>query len=750
MKILIEGYRYKATDVKDILRGIYALENVDGYVSVNYVGYYFNTQLVKPDCVFILPKVLLEDKDGKELVFGKYEPEAIINLDTVKLEQKESSFIYEFSVWIYRAISVFYGDKGNDTSIVYHKRIAQVGKGQRRLSNTFLDILLSLIQFNKDNQNFFMFILKNLHSGFNKINWTRTIGTTSAIVQDNSPIYLNPVNKKRKINFDEELLVIFFSILNYIGDEYGFPKNINCNFQLIKGKQFQTYLNGLGRTRLLQIKYKYFSDKALELWQLCYAFFDNARKVSVNTDQQEYLLVKNFNIVFEAIIDELIGDKNIPAGLKEQEDGKRVDHMYTYKGLTTYEEDKPIYYIGDSKYYKRGNAVGKESVYKQFTYARNVIQWNLNLFMNDDGTDEDKRNDKRNFGHVQKLRDDVTEGYNIIPNFFISARLDEELSYKKEIRLTDKNKTQFCNKQFENRLFDRDTLLVCHYDVNFLYVVSLYARNNSLQKQEWKQEVREMFRTQIQSILKDNFDFYAMTAHPNVNARTYIKEHFQEVLGKIYTPFDNKEYFSLALDKKGPEADNEKLLAELRKHFFVEKCDMGTDPTEPLEARKQKEGGAYVKDGETWVIVAYYKDDRHLDWILKNHLYNMRTGDDKGAITFKNEIINARYLLLHNGEKSTRLIKIRKEGLNVFSRKQLVENYGYPKYTIKDKPDEIDEEREAKDADRLYIVFNLYENNSTGKEFDGYKWDMLRVIPDRKALRKPTPMRLSELIKLHE
>ena len=598
MRILIEEYKYQATDVKDILRGIDALENVDGYVSVNYVGYYFNTQLDKPDCVFILPKVLLEDVDGRELVFGKYEPKDIINLDAENpLTQQEKDFIYEFSVWIYRAITVFYNDKSNKTNIVYHKKIAQVGKGRRRMSNTFLDILLSLIQFNKDNQNFFFFVLRNLHSGFNKINWSRTIARTNAIIQEGVPIYLNPVNKKRKINFDEELLVIFFSILNYIGDQYGFPKNINVGYQLIKGKQFQTYLNGMGKVRLQQIKYKYFSDKALELWGLCFAFFDNARQVYVNTEQREYLLVKNFNIVFEAIIDELVGEKKIPAGLKEQDDGKRIDHMYTYKGLTTYEEDKPIYYIGDSKYYKRGNQIGKESVYKQFTYARNVIQWNLNLFMNEDTVDAEWK-DK-----VGKLRDDVTEGYNIIPNFFISARLNKELSYKEEIEITDKQNTHFNNKQFENRLFDRDTLLVCHYDVNFLYVVSLYARNNSLQKSAWKKKVREMFRKQIQDMLTEKFDFYAMTAHPNVVAQDYIKEHFQEVLGKTYTPFRNKAYFSLALDREDPEGNNEELLAELRRHFFVEQCGIGTDPTPVLTEVIDKEGGKYsTKPGQKCLL----------------------------------------------------------------------------------------------------------------------------------------------------
>lgn len=571
MKIIIEGHQYLAANVKDILHGIDALENVEGYVVLNYVGYFYNTQL--HDCVFILPKVLLEDIDGKELVFGKYKPEDIIHLDkNDQLTQKEKNFIYEFSVWIYRTIDVFRTDRNNQTDIVYHKKIIQIGKGSRRLSNTFLDILLSLIQFNKNNRNFFFFILKNLHSGYNKINWTRTIGTTTAIVQNNRPVYLNPVNKKRQINFDEELLIIFFSILNYIGDHYGFAKEIDCHFNLIKGKQFETYLNGIGKTRLLQIKYKYFSDKALELWNLCYAFFDAARQVQINTDLQEYLLVKNFNIVFEAIIDELIGDKNIPDGLKEQEDGKLVDHMYTYKSLTTAEE-QPIYYIGDSKYYKRGNAICRHSVYKQFTYARNVIQWNLNLFMN--GEDE-KVNLSKAKG-VSKLRDDQTEGYNIIPNFFISARLNEELNYKEELQVTDKQHTYFRNKQFDNRLFDRDTLLVCHYDVNFLYVVSLYARNNALQKDSWKAAVREKFRQEIQKMLEDNFQFHAMKARSGVNAASYIKEHFQELLGKIYTPYPEKDIYSLALSKDFPD-ENRILLDKLGKYFVIQECKMGEDP----------------------------------------------------------------------------------------------------------------------------------------------------------------------------
>ena len=601
MRILIEEYQYDVAKVKDILHGIDALENVEGKVSIHYVGYYYNALL--KDCVFILPKVLLKDVDGQELAFGKYKPEDIVSPDQNKeMEAKEKDFLYEFAVWIYRAIVVYKNDKRNDTDIVYHTKIAQIGKGMRRLSNTYLDILLQLLQFNKDNQSFFFFIVKNLHSGYNKINWTRTISRETAIVQSGQPVYLKPVNKKRQINFDEELLVIFFSILNYIGDTYGFAKDIKCQFDLIKGPKFQTYLNGYGLTRLLQIKYKYFSDKALELWNLCYAFFDESRQVFVSTEKKEYLLVKSFYIVFEAIIDELIGDNPLPDDMeKKQEDGKIVDHLYTAKSLIE-SEAAQTYYIGDSKYYKMGHPIGDESIYKQYTYARNVIQWNLDIF---------NRGEQPKSG--VRLRDEVTEGYNIIPNFFVSAKMDEDFSYANDgIEKTDRKKNRHRKEQFKNRLFDRDTLLLFHYDVNFLFVLSLYARDNAPQKSAWKKEVRKKFRTEIQTWLqdeRDGFAFYAMKARPGVDARQYFKTHFQDILGKTYTPYDSEEVYSLALDRKDPEDDNERLLAELRQYFYVEPCGLGADPVPIIEAAMKSDDGiapAPGKDGVLMVMMENY------------------------------------------------------------------------------------------------------------------------------------------------
>lgn len=610
MRILIEEYQYDVSKVRDVLYGIDALVNVEGRVSIHYVGYYYNTLL--KDCVFILPKVLLKNVDGQDLVLGKYKPEDIANLDT--FDSKERSFLYKFAVWIYRAIVVYKNDKRSDTRIVCHSRIAQMGNGGRRLSNTYLDILLSLIQFNRDNQNFFFFVIKNLHSGLNKINWQRTIATKMAIIQDGQAVYLNPVNKRRQVNFDEELLIIFFSILNYIGDTYGFPKDICFQFPLITGKRFETYLNGLGKTRLRQIKYKYFSDKALQLWNLCYAFFKEARQISVSTEQREYLLVKNFNIVFEAIIDELISDKEPPRGLKDQDDGKRVDHIYSYRNLTNNEEDKPIYYIGDSKYYKIGNPISEESVYKQFTYARNVIQWNLNLFLNERVEDAALRKEHPIY------RDELTEGYNIIPNFFISAKMDEKLSYADNVSATDRKQNVFRSRHFKNRLFDRDTLLVYHYDVNFLYVVSLYARENVHQKAQWKQKVRELFREKIQEALEKRYDFYAMKPKPGVNHEEYLRENFQELLGKVYRPFEETQYLLLALDngtadngtaeekdenKKAAKvkSENERLLKKLREDYYVVACPLGTNPKTVMSGVEKKDTSSAVQGRQGVLIV---------------------------------------------------------------------------------------------------------------------------------------------------
>ena len=275
MRIIFEEHQYEVAKVQKVLEGITTLQDVEQKISVSYVGYYYNPGI--GDCVFILPKVLLTDKNKHEVlanVVSKETGEDIKPEDIITQEGQEKhlpkdykKFLYEFAVWIYRSLSV-YRKLNKESKAIYYRQLPQEGKGRRREINTYLDIVLSLIRFNQENQNFFLFTIKNLHSGLNKINWNKTISRSQPLIQQDDVLYLDPVNKKRQVNYEEELFVIFFSILNYLNETYGFRTPINCNYELIKGHQFENYLKGRGKIHLRQIKYKYFADKTLQLWDL--------------------------------------------------------------------------------------------------------------------------------------------------------------------------------------------------------------------------------------------------------------------------------------------------------------------------------------------------------------------------------------------------------------------------------------------------------------------------------------------------
>ena len=83
------------------------------------------------------------------VVICKYAPENIVKSEPEQpnFSTGQKDFIYEFSVWIYRTIEVYNNTTRN--GIVYHQKIACLGKSNRQINNTFLDILLLLIDFNK-------------------------------------------------------------------------------------------------------------------------------------------------------------------------------------------------------------------------------------------------------------------------------------------------------------------------------------------------------------------------------------------------------------------------------------------------------------------------------------------------------------------------------------------------------------------------------------------------------------------------
>lgn len=533
MKILIEDFPYPANKVNGLLGGDQPFVT-DGISRISNVGYYYNPSI--KDCVFVLPKVILDYNEDShaETVFGKFHPYEIIDVDKAfrneKINQAQRNFIYNFSTWIYRAIAEFVRineDLPEDqrSRIVYRKYFSNVSLNGQNTDGTLIDIILSLIRFANENRDWFMFIIKNIHSGYNKINWNKTIAKQTAFIQENVPYYMGLVNKKKQINFDEELLIIFYSILNYVREEYGFPINLTFNYELIKGPKFEGYLAGLGKARLLQIKYKYYSDKALQVWNLCYCFFAMAEQMAAKPDASEYLLVSDFDIVFETMVDELISDKNIPAALRDQRDGKIVDHIYPFLSLIA---PSDIYHIGDSKYYKIGASVHGNSEYKQYTYARNVIHFNLDLWLR-------YGEDAINKGALPYL-DTLTDGYNVTPNFFISAEIDPTYNYSEpglHLHKAKDGKNYAVSKHFENRLFDRDTLWLSHYDINFLFVLALFVSPHQSVREEFKQRTRIKFRNQIIGLLNGKYEFYRVNIDPS-KLEDFVTLHFRELIGKIY------------------------------------------------------------------------------------------------------------------------------------------------------------------------------------------------------------------------
>lgn len=554
MKLLIEDYSYPE-ELIEACRIPEAPTN-RGRVAFAHVGYYFN--LEENDCYFFLPKVILSgDNDTPGLVLGKYHPEALLDLaDAAKaerIEREDCDFITSFSVWIYRAIAEFRRlNEGNN--ITFEKSIAVADSSPKYAECSYLETILAILDFADKNRDFFMWTAKNIRSGHNRINWRKTICTKRAYIDEDEDmaVYLDLVNRKKQINFDEELLIIFFSIVKYITDTYGFKCTLNLNYELISGQPFNRYFDGFGLTRLRRIKYKYFSDKALKVWHLCYNFFERSARIKSASAQSEYLIAKDFNIVFEAMIDEILGDASLSTGLKQQYDGKIVDHIYPYKALVNASDN--IYYIADSKYYKTDAQVAGHARFKQYTYAKNVIQFNLNLLL-------EKRNDPRRLNY----RDELTEGYNITPNFFISSKISSDRSYGAAHFSQQGTPTK--SEHFCNRLFDRDTLWLTHYSINFLYVLALYAGANISAKERFKEETRKRFRRAIIKLLNEKYQFYRLTLPSVADIEAFVTRHFRSLCGKLFH-FDG--CLVLALERRGAEIADADKMAEIEGEATIE------------------------------------------------------------------------------------------------------------------------------------------------------------------------------------
>lgn len=540
------------------------------------VGYLFNGNPTKKETqkadisdriVFVLPKVFLDENGAK--AFGKDIPIA----ENFKIDAEPKEFLSQLSLWVCSSIGQYRLSNPNDKDV----DVPDAPNATRFSSNkqvpTLIDVMNAMKLFYAENRNLFVFTAKNKHSGNNRIDWRRTVAHTQPFMQGDTPIYMELENKKKVFDLDDRLLVLYFSAMNYIEETFGFKMPKSEFYAPIRVNEFRRLVGHRGLMELRRIKHKYFADRFLKLYNIVKAFFEWGGTFSANDFESEYLLTSKYNNVFEAMIDKLVGDE-LPKPmeyLKSQKDGKEVDHLYKDRQLIFADEDQKIWFIGDSKYYKDGKDIEGTSVYKQFTYARNIIQYNIkDLLTHGSGNT------------LMRYRDELTEGYSVTPNFFIRGEIP---SYKEEAQFQEpyfrenpdpKNKDLIQkedgdeaklwdnrNRHFENRLFDRDTLLLQVYNVNFLYVLKAFTSKRSSLREEFKRTAREEFRKNFMTLLNEKYYFWALYL-PNWESDDYAKrlekfvnDNFRSLVGRVFRSAETPKCLILALERKIVDASEE-------------------------------------------------------------------------------------------------------------------------------------------------------------------------------------------------
>lgn len=530
MKILIEGAYYPITTLQKIFDDpkFYTQNGLEG--KVISVGYYHSFE--KNELIYMLPKVfMIDDFDS---VFGKTKNE-LLELNSIKniKHDLQYNWIRQSSLYFYNSL-LEYRKRITDSQIVNKTERFELNTNLGNQEYSYLDLLLSFVNFYKKNKNHILYKhIENISNQVKKPKWEKTIRKSFPILtSNNSPIYVSIRNKKKKINTEEELLTYFFSILENFNQDHKLNLKIDKSFKIIKGSSFRR-LQNYGLSRLKKIKYRYFNDTLKKMFTLCEIYFSQTDKSSPNRKREDFLSVNNFNLVFEDMIDKLFSDElsNTKVDdvsiddLKKNKDGKIIDHIYDYQSLI---DTSNIFYIGDSKYYKPNSEAGNLSKFKQFTYAKNVIQFNIDLLNKD-----------KNLPNTTgvRYRDELTEGYNITPNFFIYGFIENEENFDQHL-IKKTKPLPVKSFHYKERLFDRDTLFVHQYKINFLFVLKAYTNFNTVKTQKFREEVKRDFRKHFIDYFNNSksceFEFYKCKSRLLKDYEMIVSENFKSLNGKCY------------------------------------------------------------------------------------------------------------------------------------------------------------------------------------------------------------------------
>lgn len=243
MRILFEGQPYSPELLDSFGLESYVYASRDGREAVvPFVGYVYSSTI--DDVIFILPKVFLFKGDREEetgqgvlkIAFGKYAINDVVEITPEHNSLKADGLdrvLFGLSTWIYRAIDK-YSERHPDSEIIRRADIRGVNSNNGQDSQTLLDTILAMLDFHKRHAGLFTFISIINSCGNNKIHWSKTISKVLPIIQNGEPFYAEFRNRSKSINYDEEIIIIFYSVLEYLRSRYFFPVRANLNYELIR------------------------------------------------------------------------------------------------------------------------------------------------------------------------------------------------------------------------------------------------------------------------------------------------------------------------------------------------------------------------------------------------------------------------------------------------------------------------------------------------------------------------------------
>ena len=111
-----------------------------------------------------------------------------------------------------------------------------------------------------------------------------------------------------------------------------------------------------------------------------------------------------------------------------------------------------------------------------------------------------------------------------------------------------------------------------------------------------------------------------------------------------------------------------------------------SNPTKPMQVFENESEilteDYKINSDDRYMLLGYYRNEAHLNWILQNKLYNVRLGDRRGALRGMNLRITPSRIVLYTNGKNEEPVGIRIFTVNqsevLVTDKQKMEDLKYP------------------------------------------------------------------------